>query len=76
MPESSAASRLASWIRCSFAFCGSTWVSIVYGLSLLQFSATLCLAPGVRVDVPDQVVVPESLLPQAASSEHTEARLR
>ena len=44
MPESWAASRRDSWIRCSFASCGSTWVEMVYW-SVLQFSATLAWPP-------------------------------
>src|SRR3954452_6070075 len=44
MPESSAANRRASWIRCSLASCGSTWVVIVYW-SVEQFAATLAWPP-------------------------------
>src|SRR3954471_18280050 len=44
MPESCAASRGASWIRCSLASWGSTWVLILY-LSVLQFAATLACPP-------------------------------
>src|SRR3954465_1837300 len=44
MPESCAASRRASWIRCSLASWGSTCVVILY-LSVLQFAATLACPP-------------------------------
>ena len=44
MPESSAASRRASWIRCSLASWGSTCVLILY-LSVLQFAATFACPP-------------------------------
>src|SRR3954452_24869132 len=44
MPESLAASRRASWIRCSLASWGSTCVVIVYW-SVLQFEATFACPP-------------------------------
>src|SRR5690242_8817980 len=67
MPESWAASRRASWIRCSLASCGSTCVVIVY-LLVLQFAATFACPPASGLMYQYSVSVVLALAEQAASS--------
>src|SRR3954447_11667265 len=69
MPESSAANRRASWIRCSLASCGSTWVVIVYlpFESSEQFWATFAWPPASGLMYQMSFGFPESALAEQAA---------